>query len=179
MSEMVHPPLIHKVYLAGPLECCSRDNALGWREDVEKQLRERGQILSLIPGFDSTDNEPDSINWLDFTMIDTSEATLVNLTYLGEISRKSIEQAMEAGLAYCLQVDKVLALFKKGIGTGTLIELGYARARGKMIVGYTDKPWISENRFLKGVLTRLFDNRQKAIDYLIGFNHRKELKKVM
>jgi nucleoside 2-deoxyribosyltransferase len=151
MSEMVHPPLIDKVYLAGPLECCSREKAIGWRQDVENQLRERGQILSLIPGFDSTDNEPDSITWLDFRMIDISEATLVNLTYLAE--------------GY--------------VGTGTLIELGYAYAKNKMIVGYTEKPWPNENRFLRGILTRLFDNRQKAIDYLIGFNYRKEMKQIM
>src|SRR3972149_2398198 len=107
-DKMVHPPLIHKVYLAGPLECCSRISAISWREDVENQLRKKGKIYSLIPGFDTTDNEPDSINWLDFQMIDISEAVLVNLTYLAE------------GI----------------VGTGTLIELGYAKAKQKMIVGY-------------------------------------------
>lgn len=183
MEEMIHPPLIHKVYLAGPLECCSRDKAIDWRQDVENQLRERGGILSLIPGFDSTDNEPDSINWLDFQMIDISEATLVNLTYLGEVSPDGIKEILVTDWGNGDPINRTVVdlvdLFKKGIGTGTLIELGYARARNKMIVGYTEKPWLSENRFLRGVLTRLFDNRQKAIDYLIGFNHRKELKRIM
>ena len=27
---------------------------------------------------------------------------------------------------------------------------------------------------MRGILTRLFDNRQQTINYLIGFNHRKE-----
>ena len=184
MSEMVHPPLIHKVYLAGPLECCSRGEAIDWRQDVENQLREKGGILSLIPGFDSTDNEPDSINWLDFQMIDTSEATLVNLSYLGEINQDSIEEAIkpnlnESSIVFGGLTHAIFEVIRRGLGTGTLIELGYARAKNKMIVGYTEKKWLSENRFLKGVLTRLFDNRQAAIDYLIGFNHRKELKKIM
>jgi nucleoside 2-deoxyribosyltransferase len=184
MSEMVHPKLISKVYLAGPLECCSRDKAIDWRQDVENQLRERGGIFSLIPGFDSTDNEPDSINWLDFSMIEQSEATLVNLTYLGEVNKVSIKDILVMGWAEGIPLDiivnNLVDLFKKGIGTGTLCELGYAKAHlNKLIVGYTEKPWLSENRFLRGVLTRLFDSRQKAIDYLIGFNHRKELKKIM
>jgi hypothetical protein len=184
MSEMIHPPLIHKVYLAGPLECCSRDIAIDWRQDVENQLRERGGILSLIPGFDSTDNESDSINWLDFSMIEQSEATLVNLTYLGEVSQKSIKDILvtnwEQNVSLDVLVNDLVSLFKKGIGTGTLCELGYAKAHmNKLIVGYTEKPWLSENRFLRGVLTRLFESRQQAIDYLIGFNHRKELKKIM
>jgi nucleoside 2-deoxyribosyltransferase len=184
MSEMIHPPLINKVYLAGPLECCSRGSALSWREDVEKQLRERGNILSLIPGFDSTDNEPDSINWLDFSMIEQAEATIINLTYLGEVSKENVKDILIDTYAKGSNLDSVVEdlvnLFKKGIGTGTLCEVGYAKkCSGKLIVGYTEKPWLSENRFLRGILTRLFDNRQAAIDYLIGFNNRKELKKVM
>jgi len=152
MSEMIHGPIIFNAYLGGPLENCSREDAVNWRHVAENQLRERGQINSLIPGFDTTLNDSRTITWMDFRMIDMSEACLFNLTYLAD----------------------------DGVGTGTLIEIGYAAKAGKLIVAYTDKPWSRKHMFLKGCLTPyLFGSAQEAIDYLVGFNHRKELKKVI
>jgi len=155
MSEMVHPQLINKIYLGGPLENCSREEATGWREDCENQLREKGNILSLIPGFDSTKNDSATICWLDYKMIDESEACLFNLTYLAD----------------------------DGVGTGTLCEVGYSNHIGpkgnRLVVGFTEKPWTKKHMFLRGNLIQLFETRQEAIDYIVGFNHRKELKKII
>lgn len=148
-DTMVHPPLLNYCYLAGPLENVSREEATDWRKSVELQLRSKGGIYSFIPGYDSTLNDERTITRLDFLMIDNSEVVLVNLSYLGDDT----------------------------VGTGTMIEVGYAFKAGKMIVGYTNKEWKKENRFLKGCLDQLFKSEQEAIDYLIGFNVRRQFLK--
>lgn len=143
---MKHPKLIHKIYLAGPLENVNVKTSMKWREKTEKELRRKGGILSYIPGYDTTLSDPFTITKLDFMMIDNSEAVLANLTFLGE---------------------EVTA-------TGTLVELGYAKAKDKLIIVYSDKPWLKENRFLNGIVGQFFRSRKQAVDYIIGFNKRRK-----
>ena len=139
--------LLEFVYLAGPLENVSNKKAMGWRDKCKQELCVRGNISSLIPGFDTTLNDAKTIVILDFLMIEKVKAVLINLTYLGTNT----------------------------VGTGSLIELGYARKAGKLIVGYSELPWKKENRFLRGILDQLFKTREEAVAYLVGFNDRKRL----
>ena len=166
---MEKPKLINAVYLCGPLEGRTEQSKFGWRDYAADFLDGYG-IASYIPGEDTTKCDERTICALDYLMIDNSECLLVNLSCLGE---------------------------DKPTNTGTLIEIGYARAEGKMIVCFSDKPWQRENRFLRGSITALFfkgeetsqvpdrqtlyveDPLQSAIDYIAGYNARVRTKEMI
>lgn len=156
------PKLINAVYLCGPLEGRTEQSKFGWRDEAQNYLEGFG-IVSYIPGEDTTKFDERTITALDYLMIDNSECLLVNLACLGE---------------------------DKPTNTGTLIEIGYARAKGKMIVCFSDKDWQRENKFLRGSVTALFfkgedkegcmghqavwveDPLGEALRYIAGYNAR-------
>lgn len=173
--DMEKPKLINAVYLCGPLEGRTEQSKFGWR-DYSADFLDGYGIASYIPGEDTTKCDERTICALDYLMIDNSECLLVNLACLGE---------------------------DKPTNTGTLIEIGYARAKGKMVVCFSDKPWQRENRFLRGSVTALFfkdgegiesnagvnqesaqtmyveDPLQSAIDYIAGYNARVRTKEMI
>ena len=129
---MSQPKLINAVYMCGPLEGRTEQSKFGWRDEAAQYLEGHG-IASYIPGEDTTKYDERTICALDYLMIDNSECLLVNLGCLGEPTPTN---------------------------TGTLIEIGYARAKGKMIVCFSDRMWQRENRFLRGSVTALFFKKQ-------------------
>ena len=148
----MNPKLISKVYLAGPLEGRSMDEKFIWRDYATKYLS-KFDIETYNPGEDTTLCDADTIVKLDYMMIDNSEALLVNLTCLGE---------------------------DQPTNSGTLIEIGYAKARGKLIVGWSDVDWQRENRFLRGNVKPIFfksfslpSSYMGALEYIASFNDRK------
>jgi|GEM_PF-5606562 len=149
---LMQPKLINKIYLAGPLEGRTAKERFAWRDYATDYLKDYG-IETYIPGEDLTLNDAHSITILDYAMIDNSEALLVNLTCLGENTPTN---------------------------TGTLIEIGYAKKAGKLIIAYTNSEWQRENRFLKGTVDMIFnksffngDPLQSALDYIASFNKRR------
>jgi len=146
------PKLINKVYLAGPLEGRNAKEKYAWRDKATSYLRKYG-IESYIPGEDATLRDDATIVKLDYMMIDNSEALLVNLTSLGE---------------------------DKPTNSGTLIEIGYARANNKLIVAWSDVEWKRGSRFLRGNVTPIFfksiehpNPYQEALEYIASFNDRR------
>lgn len=146
------PKLISKVYLAGPLEGRDLEEKFVWRDHATEYLSKFG-IETYNPGEDTTLCDADTIVKLDYMMIDNSEALLVNLTCLGE---------------------------DQPTNSGTLIEIGYAKAGGKLIIGWSDADWMRENRFLRGNVRPLFfksftelNPYLKALEYIASFNDRR------
>lgn len=153
------PKLINRVYTAGPLEGRNNEEAFGWRDKATKYLKRFG-IECYNPGWDTTLNDAKTITTLDFMMIDNSEAIIVNLSCLGE---------------------------SLPTNTGTLIEIGYAKKAGKLIVGFSDKNWMRENRFLRDCVQPLFiignlrpsatakvwKPLEESLEYIAGYNNRK------
>jgi len=117
-----------------------------WRDEATEKLASYN-IRTFIPGEDTTLNDGDTITKLDYMEIDNSEAILVNLDFLDG----------------------------RTIASGTLIEIGYARARGKLIVGYTTTKWLKEHRFLRSSVDKVFNSLDEAIEYLGGFNFRRRI----
>lgn len=156
---MDKPKLINKIYTAGPIEGRNFSETHDWRDRTTKYLKKFG-IECYNPGWDTTLNDPKTITTLDFMMIDNSEAILVNLDCLGEY---------------------------KPTNTGTLIEIGYAKAKGKLIVGFSNLLWQRENRFLRDCVqpcfiigadrpyqtARVTKPLQEALEYIAGFNNRR------
>lgn len=158
------PQLINRVYMCGPLEGRTEESKFGWRDKASDFLEGYG-IQSFLPGEDTTKCDERTICALDYLMIDNSECLLVNLSCLGE---------------------------DKPTNTGTLVEIGYARAKGKMIVCFSDRNWQRENRFLRGSVTALFfqvsstgevsanyqqlmyveNPLEAALEYIAGYNAR-------
>jgi nucleoside 2-deoxyribosyltransferase len=146
------PKLINKVYLAGPLEGRDVKERFAWRDHASEYLIQFG-IESYIPGEDTTLRDADTIVKLDYMMIDNSEALLVNLTGLGEDTPTN---------------------------SGTLIEIGYAYSKGKLIVGWSDVDWQRENRFLRGNVKPIFFKSFSSpspytdvLEYIASFNNRR------
>lgn len=149
---LLKPKLICKVYLAGPLEGRSAKERFAWRDNATEYLYQFG-IETYIPGEDATLQDADTIVKLDYMMIDNSEALLVNLTCLGE---------------------------DRPTNSGTLLEIGYAKAKDKLIVGWSDVDWMRENRFLRGNVKPIFfksftelNPYLKALECIASFNDRK------
>lgn len=158
------PQLINAVYMCGPLEGRTEESKFGWRDKAASFLEGFG-IQSFLPGEDTTKCDERTICALDYLMIDNSECLLVNLSCLGE---------------------------DKPTNTGTLVEIGYAKAKGKMVVCFSDRKWQRENRFLKGSVTALFFKEEEfnksspndvqvmtvpnpleaALEYIAGYNAR-------
>jgi nucleoside 2-deoxyribosyltransferase len=163
------PILIDRIYLAGPLEGRTAGEKFGWRDYAAGSLK-KAKIISYIPGDDTTKNDERTITAMDLMMIDKSDAVLVNLSCLGE---------------------------KLPTNTGTIAEIGYAYALGKMIVAFSTTTWMRDNRFLKGMCTAIFMKAPKvakkdpiipcdysqhivyvdsplveAVQYVAGFNQR-------
>jgi len=154
----MQPKLINKTYLCGPLEGRNVKEKFAWRDQATEFLSKYG-IETYIPGCDTTLCDADTIIKLDYMMIDNSEALLVNLTCLGE---------------------------SKPTNTGTLIEIGYAFAKGKLIVGWSNEEWQRENRFLRGNVKPLFfqsfvepNPYLGALKYIAGFNERRRTEDVI
>ncbi len=153
---LLKPKLIHKVYLAGPLEGRSAQEKFAWRDAATEYLSEFG-IETYIPGEDVTFCDMDTVVKLDYMMIDSAEALLVNLTCLGE---------------------------ERPTNSGTLLEIGYAKAKDKLIVGWSDVDWLREHRFLRGNVKPLFcksfaeqNPYLRALEYIASFNNRQRHKK--
>ena len=147
---MENTKLIHKVYLAGPIEDRDKEGIFGWRDKASKLLAEY-EISTFVPGENTIIIDPHTINVLDFLMINNSEAILVNLSFLEEGEHSTL-------------------------ASGTLVELGYARAKGKLIVGFSDiSKWGKPHLFLRGILDKHFSSLEFAVRYLGGFNKRRRI----
>ena len=157
------PSLLYGAYLCGPLEGRTAGDKFGWR-DYSTGFLKKAKITCYIPGDDTTKYDERTITAMDYMMIDRSEVVLANLTCLGEALPTN---------------------------TGTLVEIGYAYAKGKMIVCFSNSPWSRENRFLKGSVTAIFMPKiakkkadygqqivhvenplQASLEYIAGFNQR-------
>jgi len=157
--------LIDRIYLAGPLEGRTSCDKFGWR-DYSTGFLKKAKIISYVPGDDTTKNDERTILAMDLMMIDKADALLVNLTCLGE---------------------------SLPTNTGTIAEIGYAYAQGKLIIAFSENEWQRDNRFIKGMCTAIFMPRLKdqkedgdyslhivrvekplveALQYIAGFNQR-------
>jgi len=140
---------IRLVYIAGPIDGISREAAQNWRTEAYDFLAQIG-VVSAVPGLEKTKMKSDQIVKLDDNMIDLCDVVLVNLNYL------TIKP-------------------EKWWGTGTLIELGLALARRKIIVAFTDNKELDANfLFLRGILDYKFNSMSEALNCIKELNDKAE-----
>jgi nucleoside 2-deoxyribosyltransferase len=137
---------IKLVYIAGPIDGISREEAQNWRVEAYDFLASIG-VVSAVPGLEKTKMKSDQIVKLDDNMINLCDCILVNLSYL---TKKP----------------------EKWWGTGTLVELGMAFARRKIIVAFTNGAELDANfLFLRGIFDYKFNSMEEALNCIKTINN--------